>query len=101
MLVKLFACMYIVYALVSNTKNWIYVGFSADLTDRIGRHQLGYEKTTAPFRPFAVVELACAFNRIEARRLEKWYKTAYGKKAIRSMLFTPFPGGDTSLSANR
>jgi putative endonuclease len=100
-MVKLFAYMYIVYALISKTKNWIYVGLTADLADRIYRHQQGYEKTTAPYRPFIVIQLACAFNRIEARRLEKWYKTSYGKNSIRILLTTPFHGGDTSLSADR
>jgi putative endonuclease len=93
--------MYVVYALVSTTRNWIYVGFTADLADRIQRHEQGYEKTTAPYRPFQVIQLACAFNRVEARRLEKWYKTSYGKSSIRILLATRFAGGDTGLSADR
>ena len=93
--------MYIVYALISNRRDWIYVGFSDNIDDRINRHQKGYEKTTAPYRPFTVIQLACAFERIEARRLEKWYKTSYGKATIRFLLTTLFHGGDSSLSTDR
>jgi len=93
--------MYIVYALISNNKNWIYVGFSDNIDDRINRHQKGYEKTTAPYRPFTVIQLACAFDRIEARRLEKWYKTSYGKTSIRLLITTLHYSGDTSLSTDR
>ena len=93
--------MYIVYALISNRRDWIYVGFSDTIEDRINRHQSGYEKTTAPYRPFTVIQLACAFERIEARRLEKWYKTSYGKDTIRILITTSFHGGDSSLSTDR
>ena len=77
--------MYTIYALISKNRNWIYVGFTSEISDRVNRHQRGYEKTTAPYRPFICVQLATAFNRIEARRLEKWYKTSYGKTVIRSL----------------
>jgi putative endonuclease len=93
--------MYIVYALISIRRDWIYVGFSDNIEDRINRHQKVYEKTTAPYRPFTVIQLACAFERIEARRLEKWYKTSYSKATIRILITTPFHGGDSSLSADR
>ncbi|MFC0772375.1 GIY-YIG nuclease family protein [Terrimonas alba] len=93
--------MYTIYALISKNRNWIYVDFSADIDDRIRRHQQGYEKTTSPYRPFMIVQLACALNRPEARRLEKWYKTAYGKNSIRTLLNETFSDGDTGLSADR
>jgi putative endonuclease len=78
--------MYTIYALISQKENWIYVGFSSNIDDRFKRHINGYEKTTAPYRPFTILSLATAFNRIEARRIEKWYKTSYGKKIIRELL---------------
>jgi putative endonuclease len=96
--------MYTIYGLISQKRNWIYVGMTSDLEDRIRRHQKGYEKTTKPFRPFIIVELAVAFNSSEARRIEKWYKTAYGKNCIKQLLLStepPFHGGITGLSADR
>jgi len=68
------------------------------------RHNNGYEKTTKPYRPFISIELAIAYNRKEARRIEKWYKTSYGKNCIKEYLKTitpPTHGGITGLSANR
>ena len=50
---------------------------TGNLEDRINRHSNGYEKTTKSYRPFLIIELAAAFNSIEARRIEKWYKTSY------------------------
>jgi putative endonuclease len=77
--------MFIVYALISQSHNWIYVGFSSNLENRILRHNSGHERTTAPYRPFICMELSVAFNRVEARRIEKWYKTASGKNCIRQI----------------
>jgi putative endonuclease len=96
--------MYTIYALISEHRNWIYVGMTSDFQDRLHRHQSGYEKTTKPFRPFISIELAIAFNSNEARRIEKWYKTNYGKNCIKEYFKTikpPFHGGITGLSANR
>jgi len=93
--------MYTVYTLISQSKNWIYVGMTSDINDRISRHQNGYERTTKPYRPFSVLLLASAFNRHEARRLEKWYKTAYGKSVIREFLTFLKQQGDTGLSTDR
>jgi hypothetical protein len=48
--------MYTIYALISKNRNWICVGFSADIDDRVRRHQQGYEKTTSPYRLFTIVQ---------------------------------------------
>jgi putative endonuclease len=77
---------------------------TSDYQDRLHRHQSGYEKTTKPFRPFISIELTIAFNSNEARRIEKWYKTNYGKNCIKEYfktIITHFHGGITGLSANR
>jgi putative endonuclease len=54
--------MYTIYALISKSRNWIYVGMTSDFKDRISRHENGYERTTKPYRPFISIELAIAFN---------------------------------------
>jgi putative endonuclease len=77
---------------------------TSNFQDRISRHQNGYERTTKPYRPFILIELAVAFNSQEARRLEKWFKTSYGKNCIKeyfNSIMPPFHGGITGLSANR
>jgi putative endonuclease len=44
--------MFIVYAIKSKLKNYIYVGMNADLVERLKRHDDDREKTTRPYRPF-------------------------------------------------
>jgi putative endonuclease len=92
-----------IYALVSINRNWIYVGISDNLQRRFHEHASGWEKTTAPYRPFYLLELASSQTRGDARIVEKWYKTGYGKEVIRNLIRDgyPFHGGMTSLSADR
>ncbi len=47
--------MYFVYALSSLNYPYIYVGLSANLKDRIKRHNSGYERTTKPYAPFQLI----------------------------------------------
>ncbi|WP_337866589.1 GIY-YIG nuclease family protein [Ignavibacterium sp.] len=35
-----------VYAIKSKVRNYIYVGMTANITDRLHRHNSGYERTT-------------------------------------------------------
>ncbi|MEZ4793119.1 MAG: GIY-YIG nuclease family protein, partial [Gelidibacter sp.] len=47
--------MFYVYAISSLSRNYIYVGMSSNLDDRIERHQQGREKTTRAYRPFELI----------------------------------------------
>jgi len=69
----------------------IYVGISNDLQRRFHEHSSGWEKTTAPYRPFLLMELACSKTREDARIVEKWYKTGYGKSIIRLLIQEGYP----------
>ncbi len=62
------------YALMSVHRNWIYAGISDNIKRRFHEHASGWEKTTAPYRPFYLLELAGSFTRQDARQIEKWYK---------------------------
>ena len=46
---------------------------------------------TAPYRPLNLLELACSQTREDARIVEKWYKTGYGKEVNRDMVREGFP----------
>ncbi|MFW6044027.1 MAG: GIY-YIG nuclease family protein, partial [Marinilabiliaceae bacterium] len=67
--------MYKVYALKSIHKNYIYVGITSNLENRLQRHNTGLEKTTKPYAPFRVIYTKECPNREEARALEKKLKT--------------------------
>jgi len=44
--------MYKVYAFSNLNKNYIYVGVTSNIKNRLLRHNKGYEKTTKPYDPF-------------------------------------------------
>ena len=55
--VQSWAPMFFVYALKSETKNYIYVGLTDNVERRTSQHNAGYEKTTRPYRPFRPLPL--------------------------------------------
>ena len=78
-------CMYCVYALDSLVRNYIYVGITNDLKNRIDRHNKGYERTTKPYRPFRLLLCESYQTRQEARKREKYLKSGYGKEYLKSL----------------
>jgi putative endonuclease len=78
--------MYFVYAISSITRNYVYVGLTDNPERRIMQHNLGYERTTKPYRPFKVILIESFPSRIEARAREKYLKTSSGKRYLRSLL---------------
>ena len=75
--------MYTVYALKSKLKNYIYVGMTTDLADRVKRHNDGREKTTRPYRPFELIYKEIHFTRKDARIRQKYLKSGVGKEFLR------------------
>ncbi|WP_111668884.1 GIY-YIG nuclease family protein [Algoriphagus litoralis] len=78
--------MFTVYAIKSQVKNYIYVGMTSDLSDRLNRHNSGYEKTTKPYAPFELIFKIEKLTRAEARAEEKKLKTTSGKRYLRSLI---------------
>jgi putative endonuclease len=72
-----------VYAISSISRNYIYVGLTSDMEERIKRHNLGYEQTTKPYKPFLLIYSEVCKNRIEARLREKYWKSGIGKEKLR------------------
>ena len=77
--------MFFVYALASSHRKYIYVGLSANLKERIRRHNHGFEKTTKPYAPFRLIYFEVVNDRPTARRREKFLKTTSGKRFLRSI----------------
>jgi putative endonuclease len=78
--------MFFVYALRSTLRNYIYVGLTDNPERRIKQHNLGYERTTKPYRPFEVILIEPFATRIEARNREKYLKTSFGKSYLRNLI---------------
>ncbi|TDU43240.1 putative endonuclease [Gelidibacter sediminis] len=75
--------MYHVYAISSTIKNYIYVGMTANLDDRLERHFKGLEKTTKAYQPFELIFTEIAETRVLARMREKYWKSGVGKEQLR------------------
>jgi len=77
--------MYIVYAIRSQKRNYIYVGMTSKLQERIKRHNKGYEKTTRAYRPFDLIYTEECESRVIARQREKYFKSGIGKEFLKNI----------------
>ncbi|MHA7130508.1 GIY-YIG nuclease family protein [Algoriphagus namhaensis] len=75
-----------VYAIKSQIKNYIYVGITHNVEERLHRHNSGYEKTTKLYSPFELIYCIEKATRAEARAEEKRLKTTSGKRFLRNLL---------------
>ena len=78
--------MYNVYAILSLERNYIYVGLTNNLSRRLTEHNNGYNKTTAPYRPFKLIYKEIFERRVDARTREKYLKSGIGKEYLRSLI---------------
>lgn len=76
---------YTVYAIKSLHRNYIYVGLTSNLNERLRRHNQGLEKTTKPYAPFVLIYSEEAVDRPSARIREKYLKSGIGKQFLRSL----------------
>ena len=74
---------FIVYAISSQSRNYIYVGITSDLEARLVRHNAGFEKTTKPYAPFYVIFTEKLEDRKSARNKEKYFKSGTGKEQLK------------------
>ena len=77
--------MYTVYAISSLSRDYIYVGLTSNLENRLMRHNKGYEKTTRPYRPFKLIYTEECEDRKSARQREKYLKSGVGKEMLRGI----------------
>ncbi len=77
---------YTVYAIISQVDGRIYVGFTKHLRQRVKEHNSGKTKSTKGFRPWALLFTQECETRVDARKLEKYYKSGIGKEKLKSMV---------------
>ena len=76
---------YIIYAIMSSFDNRIYVGFTADLENRIKEHNQGKTKSTKGFRPWSLLYTEKVITRDDARKREKYFKSGCGKEFLKNL----------------
>ena len=78
--------MYNVYAIRSYSRNYIYIGLTNNLEDRLNRHNKGWEKTTRAYAPFKLIYSEDFNDRKSARQREKYLKSGIGKEFLKNLI---------------
>ena len=77
--------MYIVYALLSETSGYMYVGMTKDVDKRLKQHNAGHSTWTKRYKPWKIVYTESAPDRITARAREKILKHGAGKEFLKNI----------------
>ena len=75
-----------VYVLRSEVDQQFYVGFTKDLPARVAAHNKGLVPSTRKRLPLALVYWEGCLDQADATRREKYLKTAWGKRYIKTRL---------------
>ena len=78
--------MFCVYVLLSQKSKRLYVGSTGDIRKRIREHNEGKVRSTKAYRPWQLVFYEGFRGKADALRDEKFYKTGFGKEALKSKL---------------
>lgn len=78
--------MYYVYVLRSEKDNNMYIGYSKDINLRIQQHNEGLVASTKNRRPLHLIYYEACLNQQDATHREKYLKTSWGKRYIKSRL---------------
>ena len=78
---------FVVYILFSQKHDKTYVGFTANLIERIKSHNyLGTKGYTIKFRPWKVIHIEFYYTKKEALQREKYFKSGKGREAIKQII---------------
>lgn len=73
------------YILKSTKTGEFYKGFSDDIERRIHEHEVGKVASTKNKRPWLLVHVELTKSKIEARELEKFFKSGYGREVVQQI----------------
>jgi len=80
--------MFYVYCLRSdNAPSYRYIGFSADLRQRVIDHNRGCNRSTAPYRPLTLEGYAAFRTKDRAQAFERYLKSGSGHAFSRKRLW--------------
>ena len=84
--------MYYVYILQSKKDMKLYTGFTKNLKLRFEQHQTGKVASTQDRKPFELIYYEACLKQEDATQREKYLKTTYGKRYLKSRLKSYFTG---------
>ena len=74
------------YILHNKAKNFIYIGYSENIKQRIEEHNAGYSKSTKSYLPLELIHYEAYKNMKDAKRREMYLKTNKGRTTLMTML---------------
>ncbi len=83
---------YYVYVLKSDKDGNNYVGYTNNLKERLAFHNEGKVQSTKNRLPFKLIYFEGCVNQQDATKREKYLKTAWGKRYIKSRLINYLTG---------
>ncbi|NOZ08236.1 MAG: GIY-YIG nuclease family protein [FCB group bacterium] len=78
-----------VYVLQSLKQSFRYVGISRNYARRLKLHNAGKVKSTKHYRPFKVIYVEKQYSPGEARKREKYLKSAAGRIYLKKVTGSP------------
>ena len=84
--------MHYVYVLRSLADDGLYIGCTKDLKNRVKLHNFGDVQSTKDRLPMELLYYEASLNRNDAFRREKYLKTTYGRRYLKSRLKDYFTG---------
>lgn len=78
--------MHYIYVLKSQKDGNLYIGCTSDIENRIQHHNNGKVFSTKSRRPFVLIFKEEYSDIYQAYRIERYYKTAKGKKELREKM---------------
>ena len=78
--------MYYVYVLESLKDNKLYIGYTNDLKKRLEQHNTGKSFSTKGRRPFKLVYYEAYSTKEDAKNLEHFFKTGWGRQYLNKAL---------------
>ena len=77
---------YYVYVLYNSSKNFIYIGYSEDLKNRVISHNNGENTSTKAYIPLELIHYEAYRNMKDAKRRELYLKSNKGRTTLMTML---------------
>lgn len=79
--------MYYVYVLISEFFPKTYTGITDNPERRLKQHNSGNSSFTQNYKPWSLIYLEDCIDRIAARKREKYFKSAAGRRRMKKELF--------------
>jgi len=77
---------YYIYVLYNSNKNFIYIGYSESLKERVVKHNAGEVKSTKAYLPLILIFYEAYRTKSDAKRREVYLKSNKGRTTLRTML---------------